>query len=82
MTLGKFFSNVGNWFTDGMVELVTLDLLNLTIGQGIFTFFYFGFLYWVVSTAFTQLDGKSILGAIILIPIWFSPFIIMAFIIY
>ena len=82
MTVGELFRNIGSWFNDGMEELVTFDFLNLTIGQGVFSIFYFGFIIWVVKTAFNELDSESKLGALILIPIMFSPLIIKAYYIY
>ncbi len=82
MTVGELFRNIGSWFNDGMEKLVTFDFLNLTVGQGIFTIFYFGIFTWIVFSAFEEQNGDSIQAALGTILIFFSPLIVKAYYIY
>ena len=37
MTLREFFNGIAEWFSGGWEKIVRLDLLELTIGQGLLT---------------------------------------------
>ena len=82
MTVGELFRNIGSWFNDGMEKLVTFDFLNLTVGQGIFTIFYFGFFTWIVFSSFEEQHDDAIQVALGAILISFLPLIIKAYYIY